>query len=162
MKGSFLLYFTLLCIVLGATFYSSSQPYEKQDIRSDINKIVNAKQAGHFLGDISFVYGKKEISVQSLGVSGLIEFLIRKAAHFLTFALIAFLFYHVLRKWVLPSTALPWSGFLGLAAAVLDEWHQSFTPNRTPMLSDVVLDGAGVCLSLVIISLCLTRRISRK
>ncbi|MET3292728.1 UNVERIFIED_CONTAM: hypothetical protein ABID98_005425 [Brevibacillus sp. OAP136] len=162
MKGSFLIYFALLCIVLGATFYSSSTPYEKQDIRGNIGHVIDAKKASHYLGGISFVYGKKEISIRALGVPGFIEFFIRKATHFLTFALTAFLMYHVLRGWTMPQTALPWSGFLALAAAVLDEWHQSFTPNRTPMLSDVVLDGTGICLMLVMIGLVLAFRTNRK
>lgn len=153
MKGSFGIYFVLLCLVLAGTFYSSSQPYEKQDIRGKIGQVIDSKQANHVLRGISFVYGKKEISVKSVGAAGLIEFFIRKATHFLTFALLTFLLYQVLRRWALPWTALPWSGFLALAAAVLDEWHQSFTPNRTSMLSDVILDGTAICLILVMIGI---------
>ncbi|MGE5702027.1 MAG: VanZ family protein [Clostridia bacterium] len=162
MKRSFAIYLILLCIVLASMFYSSSTPYQKQDIRGNISEVVDASQVNQLLGSISFEYGKKVISVKTVGEAGLIEFFIRKATHFLTFALLAFLFYHVLRRWAEPWTALPWSGFLALACAILDEWHQSFTPNRTAMIEDVILDGVGACLMLAIIMLQRKIQVRRK
>jgi len=35
---------------------------------------------------------------------------------------------------------------LGLVLAVLDEWHQSFVPGRTPSASDVAFDALGLVL----------------
>ncbi|GAJ38335.1 putative VanZ family protein [Parageobacillus caldoxylosilyticus NBRC 107762] len=40
---------------------------------------------------------------------------------------------------------------LAVVCACFDEWHQSFQPGRTPLLSDVVIDafGAGIALFVV-------------
>lgn len=35
---------------------------------------------------------------------------------------------------------------LGIALGMMDEFHQSFVPGRTPALSDVVADAAGVVM----------------
>ena len=41
---------------------------------------------------------------------------------------------------------------IGFAYAISDEIHQIFTPNRTPMVTDVFIDTSGVILGIVIAS----------
>ena len=41
-----------------------------------------------------------------------------------------------------------WAGVLSMAYGVSDEWHQSFTPGRTPEAMDVVADTAGAALGV--------------
>lgn len=142
----------LLLILLIGLFYSSSQPYEKQDIRGSLSQHLNKTELEEKLGDISFRYAGKEISLSSVGVAGFVEFIIRKSTHFLTFAALALMFYRVLRIGLSPAVAFPWSGFLAVFTAILDEWHQTFTPNRTGMVADVLLDTAGIILMLLVIA----------
>jgi VanZ family protein len=140
----------LLGLMLGL-FYSSSQPYEQQDMRGTISRYVDVNLLKEKWGHISFQYGRKEISVQESGVAGFIEFFIRKATHFLTFALITLMFYRVFSWFASFQAALPWSGFLSVVCALLDEWHQTFTPDRTGMLTDVLLDTTGIGTMLLFI-----------
>jgi hypothetical protein len=139
----------LLCGLLIAVCFSSSQPYSKQDMRGMIERFVDDEALGERWQGISLQYGGKVISVDETGVAGFIEFFIRKGTHFVSFAALAWLYYRVLRHRCTFSTALPWSGFLSVLTALLDEWHQTFTPDRTGMLADVLLDSAGICVMLL-------------
>lgn len=40
---------------------------------------------------------------------------------------------------------------IGIIYASSDEIHQSFTPGRSPMITDVLIDTLGVCLGISII-----------
>ncbi|MBO4414341.1 MAG: VanZ family protein, partial [Clostridia bacterium] len=57
-------------------------------------------------------------------------------------------------------------GFLsGAAAAVFDEIHQIFVPGRAGMITDVLLDFAGVvtgCLLVFAVTLCFTAAVTRR
>lgn len=56
-----------------------------------------------------------------------------------------------------------WSGawLLATAYAASDEFHQIFVPGRTPKVTDVMLDSAGVLLGLGIMLL-RQKRMSRR
>jgi len=152
-RASFFLYAILLLGVLLGLFYSSSQPYEKQDLRGTLSRFLDDDRLQERWGHISFPYGKKEISIEEVGAAGFVEFFIRKGTHFLTFALLTFLLYRLFAHVAPVQTALPWSGFLAVIIAMLDEWHQTFTPNRTGMLTDVLLDTAGICTMLLLVGM---------
>lgn len=145
--------FLLLAAILIGLFYSSSQPYEKQDMRGALNQYLNTDKLESQFGGISFSYGGMEISIEEAGVAGFVEFFIRKGTHFLTFAALTLMFFRVLRYFASAAVSLPWSGFLTALVAMLDEWHQVYTPNRTGLLTDVLLDTAGASAMLLAISL---------
>lgn len=141
----------LFCFLTGV-FLASSQPYEKQDLRGTIRKYINMDQVQAKFGGVSFTYGKKEISVKKSGPDGFIEFFIRKGTHFLTFAMLGVLFCRIFRYWFQTREALGWSGFIVTLVAISDEWHQSFTPDRTSMITDVVLDVTGLIFAMTFIT----------
>lgn len=141
----------LLCFLAGI-FIASSQPYEKQDLRGTIRKYINMNQVQDKLGGIHFNYGKKEISVEESGADGFVEFFIRKGTHFLTFTFFGILFYRLFRYWTKPREAIAWTGWIGTLVAISDEWHQSFTPNRTAMITDVILDVSGLVFAMILIT----------
>ena len=80
----------------------------------------------------------------------LMEFLIRKAAHFTVYFVLglgltgAFHFQKKVPAWI-PSL------LLGAGFAATDEFHQSFT-GRTAMVEDVVLDSCGVAAGCLVSS----------
>lgn len=90
---------------------------------------------------------------------------LRKTGHFLGYGIMGLLW---LRAWwmSLPRAAFLLDSLLALAGtaivASLDEFHQSFLPNRTGISSDVLLDCSGaavlVLLYLLLRSLKPTRR----
>ncbi|MCL7749033.1 VanZ family protein [Halalkalibacter alkaliphilus] len=107
------------------------------------NQLTNGR-AQSILEGIRFQYAGNEISVERLGFESFIEFLIRKGAHFGFFFLLGFLTYRAL--WA--SGCMKKLSYFGsllfvLLYAISDEIHQAFTPNRTPLVQDVILDFSG-------------------
>lgn len=92
---------------------------------------------------------------------------VRKAAHMTEFAVLAWLWWRVLRRPVRRDPR-PWSArtaWLALVCAALyattDEFHQWFVPNRTASITDVAIDTLGAALGLAALWL-LHRRSRRK
>lgn len=145
--------YILLAAILAGLFISSATPYYKQDMRGTLGAIIEKNEWGDRLADWSFTYGGRVVSVEEKGIAGFLEFLLRKATHFSIFALLAAVWYRIFRHRLPFATALPWSAFLSLLAAVLDEWHQTFTPDRTGMVGDVLLDLSGSVSILLVITI---------
>jgi len=78
---------------------------------------------------------------------------IRKTGHFLGYGTMGLLW---LRAWwmTLPRAAFLLNAALALvgtaAVASLDEFHQSFLPNRTGISSDVLLDCSGAAVLVLL------------
>lgn len=83
--------------------------------------------------------------LKGIGISAeLTDHIVRKAAHFLEFALLGFLSFWCsrrLKKRILPNL-MP-VGFACLATAVVDEYIQLFSVGRSSEVFDVVLDFSG-------------------
>src|SRR5919202_6819368 len=90
-----------------------------------------------------------------------VHFLVRKAAHFTEYAVLALLAARAFgasprrglkRRWWLASFALV------ACVALSDEYHQSFVPSRTASLYDSLIDMAGGAAALARAALWLARR----
>lgn len=81
----------------------------------------------------------------------LLDTLLKKGGHAAVFGVLAWLYLRALRGDG-PSTHR--LRLVSLALAVLyacsDELHQAFVPGRNPRLSDVLVDGLGATLALVL------------
>lgn len=80
-----------------------------------------------------------------------IHYYIRKAAHVTEYAVLGVLAVRALRQLVRGiSSRVVWGGawlFATLYAAS-DEFHQIFVPERTPKVTDVMLDSAGALIGI--------------
>ena len=82
------------------------------------------------------------------------HFLIRKAGHFMVYAVLAFLLIRAFRA----GSALRWrrqwasySFFIVGIYALLDEYHQTFTTSRTGSIYDSMIDlTGGACMLFVL------------
>jgi lipopolysaccharide/colanic/teichoic acid biosynthesis glycosyltransferase/VanZ family protein len=77
----------------------------------------------------------------------------RKSGHFVTYGLMAFLLYRAFRAGRRPRLRPAWILRAGAAAAAygfLDEFLQSFVPNRTGSVVDWAVDCAGIALALAL------------
>lgn len=75
-----------------------------------------------------------------------LHLLLRKAAHFTEYAILALLWAGVLP----PGPRRLWLAFwLATGYAVTDEVHQAFVPNRGPSPIDVLIDASGAATALV-------------
>ncbi len=86
-----------------------------------------------------------------------IHHVFRKTCHLTEYAVLALLFWRALRKPVRKDPR-PWRwDEAGLVLAVVfayaatDEFHQIFVPNRTPLISDVMIDTSGGAVGLLLL-----------
>jgi VanZ family protein len=82
-----------------------------------------------------------------------LHFLMRKAAHFIEYGLLALLWLRAFRGNRLERWQWRWAAwaFVIIAAwALLDEWHQSFTAQRTASIYDSLLDMSGGATALFV------------
>ncbi|MBM6997235.1 VanZ family protein [Paenibacillus sp. DXFW5] len=131
--------------MMAILFAFSSQSYQEQSLVPDIEKNTSDQSISDWFGGIRFSYGGHEISVDSVGGASFIEFFIRKAAHFGSYALLAALLVYALSRntWANGGRRYFYAILIAFLYACTDELHQSFTPGRTAMVQDVVLDTIG-------------------
>ncbi len=83
----------------------------------------------------------------------LVDYLSKKTAHLLSYAALASLAYRATRRtwptWSRGGAALV-ALVLAIAYAVMDEFHQSFSPGRNPSPADVGIDTLGALLGLAL------------
>jgi VanZ family protein len=85
-----------------------------------------------------------------------IHHVMRKCAHLTEYAILAGLLWRALHlsKNNLPSWSWPKVGgtlLLVFIFAATDEFHQSFVPTRTPLVSDVFIDTTGGVIGLLVL-----------
>jgi VanZ family protein len=83
---------------------------------------------------------------------------VRKSGHFIGYFMLSFLLFRAWRK-TLPSSSLwelRWAAtafFISALVGSLDEWHQTFIPTRTGLVSDAILDSAAALIAQILIFL---------
>lgn len=78
-----------------------------------------------------------------------IDFVVRKTAHLVVYGTLAVLWFRALRKSGFGfKTALVLSLVISCTCGALDEFHQSFEPNRTGKVSDILIDASGATVAL--------------
>lgn len=82
------------------------------------------------------------------------EFIVKKTAHLIVYAVLYFLTWRALylsnhQRTTTKIYAL--ALLLVILYAISDEWHQSFTKGRTPTVRDVGFDTVGALISLGLI-----------
>ena len=134
MNYRLLLHYALLLAWMGLIYYASDTP--------DLRAVPLAQRFG-FLPDF---IGQE--------MTDLLELLLRKGAHMVSFGILALLAYSAL------ATTVPgWSARrIALAAVIIavlyaisDEWHQSFVPTRVGSYKDVLIDAAGAAIGLLLV-----------
>lgn len=120
-------------------------------IASFSTDVFSAEHTGGILRKLLYLLGSSITDEQFRAL----HFLIRKTAHFTVYGLLGVFAFFSWRA-TLPAArwTLRWSGLsllLVLAAAILDEFHQSFIPSRTSSPRDVALDLVGaLCFQIII------------
>ncbi len=80
---------------------------------------------------------------------------VRKAGHFLEFALLGVVVFAAMGMLLhRPVRRLPAAFALCVVTAVVDEWIQSFSPGRSPQITDVMIDSAGALAGILATWLC--------
>lgn len=150
-----LLYWLPLLLCIALLFQFSSQSYEQQTIIPFLQKYMNEGELTKLLPNIAVKYGDR-IFMLKWQPFHFFEFLFRKAAHFLVYAMLAGLFFLAMFPWKLK---VGWKAAIVLlaivSAAALDEWNQTMRVHRNGEAIDVGLDliggFAGLLVSMAIL-----------
>ena len=114
------------------------------------NSLISGEDSGNMSGGI-LVWINSFLGLDEAGAA-VLHHLIRKAAHFTEFACLGTLLtWHCLLSGEKHTAIFP--ALLGMAAAVVDESIQLFTPDRGPSLTDVWIDTSGVVTGMMLLLL---------
>ncbi len=81
---------------------------------------------------------------------GAFDLLVKKGGHALGYALLGLAYFYALPSRLSPSYRAVVALLMALLFSLSDEFHQSFVEGRTSSLRDVVIDGFGAGLALLI------------
>ncbi|KGX86326.1 VanZ family protein [Pontibacillus litoralis] len=145
------MYWLLPISWMAVLFYSSSTPYEQQNMKPFLSSYVDLSFLEPYVGWVEFTYHRSVVSVAELGIEGFVEFFVRKGAHVVSFYMLCCFFYIALRNQQKVLRRMSLAFLLTVVYATLDELHQGITPNRTPYVGDVLLDSFGALLAIICI-----------
>lgn len=152
MKGLLLWLGPILIIYI--LFRSSNMTYHEQSLLEPIARILADEPFKEQLSKINFSYAGVRISIFELGYPAFIEFFIRKFAHFSIFFLFSVFTFIAVYYFIKSRRKASFiSLLLSAVVAMLDEYHQTFTPHRSGMWQDVCLDIVGAIVGLLIVNL---------
>lgn len=145
------LFIILALIIMAGLFYSSSQPYGEQSLTGVLDTFLAKEPLKDVLIHTQFNYAGSEVSIAAQGYSSFVEFFIRKLAHYGIYFLLGLCWFLGLKnKMTSMGLAAFVSWLLASGYAAFDEFHQSITPDRTPLMEDVILDATGALTSILL------------
>ncbi|TCP25988.1 VanZ like protein [Scopulibacillus darangshiensis] len=144
-KYMFAFWLALTIIFMFVIFHGSNTPYQQQDIKPFLRGHIEIPNLPH----ISFRYDGSLVTTEQ--PYAFVEFFIRKAGHITEYAVLTFLLVNTLLSTALARKLSYSIGFItAFLFAGSDEWHQSFVPDRTGHLIDVVtFDLSGILLGIL-------------
>ncbi|MEG0472015.1 MAG: VanZ family protein [Solibacillus sp.] len=147
MKKAIILTIAALIIVI----YASNMTYQQQTIVPELRTLLKDKPLEDVLSSVEIPYWGTIISIESRGYFYFIEFLIRKATHFIGYGMLAVIFYFLFLKlkWRVPNVLAFVTIFI---IACLDEYRQSRIPGRTGIFDDVLIDATGAIFFLLVVN----------
>jgi VanZ family protein len=142
---------SLVIACMSVIFFSSAQPYQKQDMRPMMKQWISEDFIKKNFSGIEIPYGHKRVSVKNNGPYGFIEFIVRKSSHLIIYTILGFL---VSSAFESLRSLRRVHGFAVISFCVVyaisDEIHQHFTGDRTPLVHDVLLDTLGASIGLAL------------
>ena len=140
---------TILMLLLLSTFFIifgfSSQNGEKS---GNISKKITEE----IITRIPQIQEKEQNEREAISLR--IEKVIRKIAHFSIYTAVGLLLMALLSTFEMKEkNRIIMSLIIGIIYASSDEIHQSFVPERSPMITDVMIDTMGVMLGILLIML---------
>jgi VanZ family protein len=140
-------YWLPVLMMIGAMYYFSTDVLSGENTRSVIEDI---------LGWLGYTVSERTARILNYGV--------RKAAHFIEYALLAGLLFRAFRADSIIRWRFRWALYSFLLCAMwslADEYHQTFTQDRTGSIRDSILDSAGALFMLVMIRMFYRKREAR-
>ncbi|MCK0470072.1 VanZ family protein [Halalkalibacter sp. APA_J-10(15)] len=92
----------------------------------------------------------------------IMNYFFRKGVHLASFGLLAIFFFLALDRIRRRKIRYYGAWILASGYGVIDEVHQSFLPDRTASVLDVLINSLGACLALMIIHLCYISKLEKE
>ncbi|MFC0558414.1 VanZ family protein [Halalkalibacter alkalisediminis] len=105
--------------------------------------IAIATRQPFFTGDAT-----EELLTNPLFDSAILNYYARKLVHLTAFGLLAIFFWLALEG---KEKRYLFAWLLATLYGAIDEWHQSFIPERSGLVSDVAIDSIGALLALLVV-----------
>lgn len=124
-------------------FHWSHQSFREQSIQPLLHKLFTKEEIHDYIPQVTVRYHHTIVRAQSDPMR-FIEFIFRKTAHLVVYAVLAALAYRALAvtgNW--RGRRLLFSLLYVIVITIGDEWVQSAAAMRTSAIQDVVLDTAG-------------------
>ena len=80
------------------------------------------------------------------------DFLVHKTGHVIEYGILGILIYRAIKQEKInKKEAIIYAIIMAFFYGITDEFHQSFTPTRTPRLRDVIIDTIGASAGILIV-----------
>ncbi len=138
---------TIILLLLIGTFFiifrfSSQNGTQSKGISTKVTEVILEKSSKYNQLDNK---EKKKVFNRANAV-------IRKIAHFSIYTLVGLLLMGIMTRTKLKDKRrILITVVIGIIYATLDEFHQSFSPGRTPKITDVYIDTLGVILGILLV-----------
>lgn len=109
---------------------------------------------------VVYIFNMLGINLNSI-LGELTNFLIRKAAHFTEYFILAILVFKAVRNDLSHNKSIIISVLVVFLYACTDEFHQSFVPGRACMFRDVMIDTSGGAVGMIITYLCHFKKVRK-
>ena len=136
----------VLLLLIGTFFiifrFSSQNGTQSKGISTKVTEVILEKSSKYNQLDNK---EKKKVFNRANAV-------IRKIAHFSIYTLVGLLLMGIMTRTKLKDKRrILITVVIGIIYATLDEFHQSFSPGRTPKITDIYIDTLGVILGILLV-----------
>jgi VanZ family protein len=128
-------------------FIKSNEPYQAQDIRPLLTEWFPPSSINNWLPHLEFYFSRELLTWKEPYV--LLEFIFRKSAHVMEYAVLTLLWFINLQATALKRYNLFISPVMAVVYAASDEWHQSYITGRTGHAIDVAVDSVGMLIVMI-------------
>jgi hypothetical protein len=100
-----------------------------------------------WMGLITYWSGQSDLPINQPWITRLLRGQQHPVAHAAAFAILA-----MLVRWAVERTpgATLWAFLFSTAFGAVDEWHQSFTPRRSPDIKDLAVDALAAAVAVML------------
>ena len=150
-------------LIMGYLYYRATFQQDFYALPNIIANLLQAQPLSGLFATFTFRYGEQVISMEALGYFGFLGFFGSKIWLFLSYSILAYLWYGGLSgKMREAITPIVVALLLSVSYAAADEFHQSFVSPAFAMKEDIILASIGVILAIIAGWFFLTSRKGRK
>ena len=144
-------YIVAALIVMGYIFYRSTFIQTAYVLPAVMQSLFQSQPFTALFSTFTFQYGEQLISLQALGYFGFVAFFGNKIWLFITYFILAYLWFIGLsgriRGRLIPGLV---SWLLAVSYAAADEFHQTLTSPVFALKEDVILAGISISLAIFV------------